>query len=217
MPPYKRIHLYGMSGAGSLVLEFLLTLSGVDYTISFPDKAERQRPEFRAMSLKGQIPILVDEQGNSMSESLAIIYYLLERFPEAGMIAPMGDAKRGKCLQWLAYLATLLYNANQRIHQGDRFSGPNDVLMKSGIADRRICYDDIEGALIDHPYLAGDTISAADLYLFMLLRWDSKIHNVLAARPRLNRLYNDVSTLAAIQQVLERQPPRLYDSSEKAG
>ena len=37
-------HIYGRPFAGSLIVEFLLREAGLDYTISFPDDAERATP-----------------------------------------------------------------------------------------------------------------------------------------------------------------------------
>lgn len=199
------IHLYGIAGAGSLAAEFLLAIAGADYSISFPDKDERSTPEYLAISPKGQIPVLVDEDGHAISESIAIIITILERI-DTGMIAPVGHPARGKCLQWLSYLATVLYNANQRIYQGYRFSGPEVVFAKSGMADRRHCYDELENALSDQAFLCGDEISAADLYLFMLLKWDRKIALELDKRPKLKALFTAVSSIPQVQDVLAQQP-----------
>lgn len=201
------IHLYGMSGAGSLIVEFLLTFAGAEYQVSFPDQAERSGPAYRAISPKGQIPVLVDEDGNSFSESLAISFYLLERFPSAKMIAPIGHPAHGKCLQWLAYLATILYNANQRMYQGYSFSGDDEMLRQSGLGDRKKSYDEINFALAQSTFLAGDEISAADLYLYMLLTWDRNIDAELLSRPQLARVYHAVAELPQVKQVMARQSP----------
>ncbi|MCE2517307.1 MAG: glutathione S-transferase family protein [Alphaproteobacteria bacterium] len=201
-------HLYGISWAGSVIAEYLFEWAGVEYTISFPDQAERDTPAYRAISPKGQIPVLVDEHGQGFSESLAITIYLLDRFPETGLIAPPGEMARGKCLQWLAYLATILYNANQRIYQSYSFSAPEDALIKSGIADRMICYDEIDAALASQPFLCGSRLTAADLYLHMLLNWDRRIDHQLSTRPRLKALFDHVSALPQVRAVQARQPKR---------
>lgn len=200
-------HLYGISGAASLIAEFLLTSAGVKYRISFPDQAERASPEYRAISPKGQVPVLVDEEGNSFSESLAITFYLLERFPSTNLIAPINHPAHGKCLQWLAYLATILYNANQRMYQGYSFSGDNEMLRESGLGDRRASYDELNTALAHSAFLAGDQISAADLYLYMLLTWDRNIDDELSSRPHLTRVYHAVADLPYVKQVMAHQSP----------
>ena len=68
-------HIYGRPFAGSLIAEFLLTEVGEDYTISFPDKEERQSAAFRAFSPLGKIPALTTPDGYTICETLAIIAY----------------------------------------------------------------------------------------------------------------------------------------------
>ena len=47
-------HVYGRAFAGSLIVEFMLREAGLDYTISFPDDAERASPEYRAKNPTGK-------------------------------------------------------------------------------------------------------------------------------------------------------------------
>ena len=206
MPPAGRYHLYGISGAGSLIVEFLLTLADQPYDRSFPTKEERQSPSFKSISPTGQIPVLITSEGRYLSESLAITHYLLARFPETKMIADISDQAHGACLQWLSYLATTLYPAFQRYYQTSSFDGDQDALRQSGWNDRLHCYDLIERA--GEGFLAGDKISAADLYLYMLLRWDQDLDATLASRPRLKQIYHVVENLPAVQQVLADQPAK---------
>ena len=206
MPPAGRFHLYGISGAGSLIVEFLLTLADQPYDRSFPTKKERQSPSFKSISPTGQIPVLITPEGRHLSESLAITHYLLARFPETKMIADISDQAHGACLQWLSYLATTLYPAFQRYYQTSSFDGDQDALRQSGWNDRLHCYDLIERA--GEGFLAGDKISAADLYLYMLLRWDQDLDATLASRPRLKQIYHVVENLPAVQQVLADQPAK---------
>lgn len=50
----------------------------------------------------GQVPALLDD-GALVTESAAIALYLTDKFPQAGLGAGVGDAKRGTYLSWLAY------------------------------------------------------------------------------------------------------------------
>ena len=202
----KGFHLYAMSGAGSLVVEFLLTMAKQDYYCSFPNPEERQTQAFKALSPTGQIPVLVTPKGHHLAESLAITVYLLNRFPATGMIAPMDTAAHGACLQWLGYLATTLDPANQRYYQTSSFDGDQEAIRQSGWKDRRHCYALI--AAEGDGFLAGDTMSAADLYLYMLLRWDRDLDAVLADHPRLDQIYHAVDAVPAVQHVLAQQPAK---------
>ncbi|XDZ66114.1 glutathione S-transferase family protein [Alphaproteobacteria bacterium LSUCC0684] len=199
----KPFRVYGISGAGSLIAEYLLALAGAEYELICLEKEERDGEAFRRISPTGQIPALVTPEGDAFCESLAITLYLLERFPETGMIAPGGNPDRLQCLQWLSFLSSSLYNANLRYYYPDRF-GPEDGVRPVAQADRRTIYDLIEAR--KEPYLAGEKMSAADLYLYMLLFWDETLADELASRPRIRRIIADVGALPAVRDVMARQP-----------
>lgn len=76
----------------------------------------QRRPEFLAINSHGKVPVLVD--GDFMlPESDAIMWYLAESFPEAGLLPPPGDAtagarrQRARTLQWCDFASTAVYPA----------------------------------------------------------------------------------------------------------
>ena len=197
-------HLYGIARAGSVIIEYLLEKGGIPYTVSFPDKAERDTAAFRIHSPRGQIPVLITPEGDGISESLAIILYLLDRHPEIGLWPDPADKARGKTLQWLSFLAVNLYTANQRYYQTASFNGDQKAIRKGGFDDRRMIYGELDAVL--SPYFVGTRLTAADLYLYMFLKWDRHVDQVLADHPNLARLYHDIDGLDYVAPVNNRQP-----------
>jgi glutathione S-transferase len=49
-----------------------------------------------------KVPALVDD-GVLVTESIAIVQYLIDKFPAAGLGPAIGDPLRGPYLTWLAY------------------------------------------------------------------------------------------------------------------
>lgn len=125
-----------------------------------------------------------------VTESAAIMLYLTDMFPEAGLGPVVGDKLRGPFLTWLAYYAGVMepvYNA-QVAGQAD-----NPVFRASfrGVPE-------VEKRLIDtfadgRPYLLGERFSAADLLVQSPFMWfpdgapkDDKVQawiDRVAARP----------------------------------
>ena len=77
----KPYHLYGISGAGSVVIEYLLEKGQIAYDITYVDDAQRSAKSFRDLSPRGQIPLLITPEGHALTESLAIAIYLLDQHP----------------------------------------------------------------------------------------------------------------------------------------
>jgi len=116
----------------------------------------------------GKVPLLVHD-GNLIWESSAIIQYLAELFPEAGLNVPVGDPRRGAYLSWLAWYAGVVEPVLVL-----QFLG----IDHPGIAKTFRTHDDLKArlaaALSDRPYLLGDRYTAADLLLHSPYAWFGK-------------------------------------------
>ena len=110
-----------------------------------------------------KVPALLDG-GVLVTESAAIVLYLTDRFPAAGLGFPIGDPLRGPYLSWLAYYAGVIE--------------PVVTLDFAGLADHPMVRRSFRGkaemgerviaALRSGPYLVGNRFSGADLLLASL-------------------------------------------------
>jgi glutathione S-transferase len=107
-----------------------------------------------------KVPALV-HNGVLITESIAIILYLTDLYPKAGVGPLAGDPKRGSYLTWLAYYAGVIepmVTANV-CGVGD---APWVVRSWRSMDD---VHARVGAALADQPYLLGDHFSAADLLI----------------------------------------------------
>jgi glutathione S-transferase len=79
---------------------------GADYELVEVDisKEKPRDPAFLKLNPNGWVPVLVDGD-MVLHESAAIVMYLCDRHPEAGLAPPPDSALRGLYYQWLLYLA----------------------------------------------------------------------------------------------------------------
>lgn len=114
---------------------------------------------------EGKVPLLVHD-GVVLWESIAIIQYLTDLFPEARMAPPASDLQRGRYLSWLAWYAGVVEPV--LIAQAAGLSHPFlDFTFRSPteLAAR------LETALKDSPYLMGERYTAVDLLLHSPFAW----------------------------------------------
>ena len=95
--------LYGIPYLGSMAIELLMEEAGIKYDIIFPTPEERSSVEFKKISPRGLVPVLIAPDGLSIFEGPAIINFLLETH-QTNLIAPIGNPDRAKCYQWLSFL-----------------------------------------------------------------------------------------------------------------
>lgn len=101
------IRLHHVPGSRSFRILWLLEELGLDYQVQpyrLDDGSTRQ-PGFLALSPAGRVPAL-EIDGQAIFESGAILQYLLERHPEAGLAPAPGSADRARFLEWLHFSET---------------------------------------------------------------------------------------------------------------
>ncbi len=123
----------------------------------------------------GKVPALVD--GDVLiTESIAIVQYLADAFPAAGLSPAIGDPLRGPYLTWLAYYAGVIEPV---IHFASAGVADNPALQRT-FRDRAAVDRRILAALGAHPYILGDRFSAADILIASLGQW---MRDMLPADP----------------------------------
>lgn len=66
------------------------------------ERQEHKTTEFLAMNPMGRVPV-VTHGDRVVTETAAIIMYLAEAFPEAGLNVPPGSPARHEYLRWMFY------------------------------------------------------------------------------------------------------------------
>lgn len=126
--------LYGTARSGSAAVEAALTLAGQPFTAV--DAASWQPGAGRDALLKvnplGQIPTLVLDDGQVLTESAAILVHLgLAAAP--GVLLPAEAGARAQALRGLVYIAANCYAAISVIDYPERWCEPCDDAMKERI------------------------------------------------------------------------------------
>jgi glutathione S-transferase len=115
---------------------------------------------------EGKVPLLVHD-GVPIRESAAIMLYLTDLFPEAGLGVPPGDPQRGAYLGWLFWYGNVMEPVY--VHQVAGLSHPVLSTTFRGVPE---AVERIFEALRDgRPYLLGERYTAADLIVASPYAW----------------------------------------------
>ena len=167
--------LFYYPGNASLLPHILLHEIGAPHELVLIDRTKdaHHDPEYLALNPNGLIPVLVDGK-TVLYETAAIALYLIERHPEAAMAPPPGSADRPDFLRWMVHLTNTPQAEFQPWFYPHKFahSAAAQAEVKQ-IAQARMeaSFARIAKQLGTGPYLLGDRYSAADIFLFMLIRW----------------------------------------------
>lgn len=164
-------------------------------------------PSFLAASPHCRTPALSGPDG-TVFETGAVCLYLAERHPEAGLVIPTGDPRRGAFLQWLHYLATTL-QPDVIIQYHPEFYHDDPALQAqlrvSSMTRLRGVFDTLNAALSDGPYLFGDHPTVPDFILGMQTVWDIIFpESNIAAYPNIARHRDTICARGSVQRMLEQ-------------
>jgi len=166
--------LYEFAPTRSIRARWTLQELGVEFE-SVPVNlvvGEHRRPEFLAINPAGLVPALVDGD-LVVTESVAIVVYLAEKYPEKGFI-PADVRERSQLFRWLLFAATELEQPLWRIARNTRLypeerRQPTDVAIAS--EDFRAMAAVLERHLRGRRFVVGEQATVADFVTAYTLDW----------------------------------------------
>jgi glutathione S-transferase len=216
------LKLYFSPGACSFVPHVLLQLSGAPFepTMVKLHKGEQYGEEYKAINPRGQVPVLVDD-GKVITQIVAIILYLDQKFPEAQFL-PTEPVARAKAIEVLAWMNNTVHPTFTHIFMPQKFSDQSDVQAALKTFNTQVykgLLSELESLVIKHlsptGWLSGEVLGPLDAYSLTLTRWGSIAGIDPTSYPSLwahvNRVANDVQVAQVIER--ERLQLNLYKSA----
>jgi glutathione S-transferase len=199
--------LYYYPGNANLAPHMVLEEAGAPHELVLVDrnKNAQKRPDYLKLNPNGRIPTLVDGE-LVMFESAAICLHLLDKHPEAKLAPAVGTDDRAHFYKWLIYLTNTIQTEFLTFYYPERHTTDSTAIASvKAMADRRLCemFQIVDKALEDRPYLAGERVSAADLYLLMLARWGRNLSKPARDWPNIRRVLDPVLSRPAVQRTIE--------------
>lgn len=163
-----RTLLHHWVSAPSRIVRVLLAEMSLPFELELERTWERRR-EFLAMNPAGEVPVLIDEDGTTLTDASVIWEYLAEVYPESALIGadPVSRAECRRLANWFnvkfAFEVTenLIGEKVLKRFQGQGY--PNSDAIRAGKANIHYHLDYI-GFLADRRnWLSGNEFSLADI------------------------------------------------------
>ena len=165
----EEIVFYHNPQSRAQMAHWMLEEAGAPYKTVLIDfaKGESRTPEFLAINPMGKLPTIV-HRGVVVTETAAIIAYIADAFPGAGLAPSTSDPLRGTYYRWLVFGAGCIEPALM-----DKMLNRPPVERKGTVGWGS--YEDViatlKTALAKGPYLLGEKFTAADVYVGSQIRW----------------------------------------------
>ena len=152
------------------IARWMLEETGAEYETIVLDYASTMKQEpYLSINPMGKVPAIV-HNGHIVTECAAICAYLADAFPGAGLAPPTTD--RADYYRWLFYAAGPV---EQAVTNKSMNFAPNDQQQRmAGYGNYDLAVDTLEKAVSMHPYIAGDSFTAADVYVGSQVGWGTQ-------------------------------------------
>jgi GST-like protein len=191
----KALTLFGAQGSGAVAVELALTLAGQPYELIEAytwDKDDIESGDrVLAANPMRQVPALVLESGEAITESAAILIWLAEQYPQARLAPAPGTPGRAQFLRWMSFVSSAIYSLYWVKDDPSRLAP--DPAAQAPLTDRCLariaeCWGIMEGEVTPGRYLLGDEISVLDLYVAVVSRFKPRRRRFYEVAPRMGEV-----------------------------
>ena len=177
------------------------------------------KPEFKSLNPAMAVPLLIEDDGTKLNQSLAIMEYLDERYPEPPLLPSDAHGRaRVRALSQLAIADSHPLNVPRvRNHLATQFGASQEQIHEWGRHWSRVGLDAFEGILAGEKatgkYCHGDRITMADLCMVSHCVGAGQLGVPLDGHPTVQRIFD---TCMADERFAREHPKRQPDAPKTA-
>ena len=175
--------------------------SGLPYAttrVNLKDKTTETGEDYNKINPKGYVPCVQLDNGAMIGENTALLAYLGELKPAAGLMPAAGTLENFRVREWLGFVSSEMHKNCSPFF---RPNTPEATLeFQRDVLKKRLSY--LESELAGKSYLTGQNFTPADAYLFVVLNWFGKVGIDLAAYPNVKAFHARVAARPAVKKAM---------------
>jgi glutathione S-transferase len=198
--PHRRndMKLFFVPGGCSLAVHIALAEVGIPYQLVgiTRDKRTADGRDFLKINPKGFVPALEFEDGTVLAEAFAILVYIAAR--AGGTLLPEDGFIRWKVLEATSFMTTEIHG-NFKPFWKNAPEAEKDRARQMLVKHYATLADEIDA----RPFLTGDRMTIADLYLFVMLMWAAR-HGIDVPE-RLGKYFSRMKEVPSVARALAEE------------
>ncbi len=209
MKPYT---LYWARRSGAATVEVMLGALGLEHVLKdatpWSDPPGPCLDELKTVNPLGQLPTLITPGGEVLTESVAVLWTLMERRPSRWVPA-VNSVARAACLRAMAFAAATVYCAVGVADYPARWTTATDEASQQSVRDAalariRLGWDSLAAVASPGPFFLGDEPRVCDVYLSNLSRWWNMRAYLAIRHPALEATMRRIDALDEVAPVWAR-------------
>jgi glutathione S-transferase len=169
--------------------------------VDFKTKRTAGGADFVAINPKGYVPALELDNGEVLTENVALLQYLADQKPAAQLAPANGTLARVRLQEALNYIATELHRGYSPLFN----PATPAAVREDASASLHKRYALLDKQLTGRTYLFGDEFTVADAYLFVVTRWAEIVKLDLSGYANLQAFQRTVAARPAVKAAMKAQ------------
>ena len=198
------MQLYFSPGACSLASHITALEAGIPVKLERADTKTKKLvdgSDYFAVNSKGAVPALKLDDGQVLTEGVAIMQFLADQKPESKLAPAAGSLERYRLQEWLNYITSEVHKTYSPL-----WNPANDPKVKEyALANLEKKLDWVNAQLAGKKYLLGDDFTIADAYLYTVTNWSFFLGMNLDKWPALKEFHARVAARPKVQAALEAE------------
>jgi len=175
-------------GAASFIAAHIVGLGWEAEQVNLNDHKTASGADFYAINPKGNVPALVLDDGTVLNEGSAVLQYIADQAP--GALAPRNGAL-GRYLvqQSLNHTASEIHTAIGGLFNPAHTDETR--AFQATLIERRLTF--VENNVVKgRQFVVGDSLTIADLYLYIVLTWTPYVKVDLSPYPNIQAYFEGI-------------------------
>jgi glutathione S-transferase len=180
------VKLYYRPAACSLAANIALREAGLKFELVKVDRRTRKAADgldFDEVNPKGYVPALTLDNGEVLTENVAVLQYIADRSPATRLAPPAGTMERYRLMEWLSFINSEVHKAFSPLFRDDASEDVKQYTRKN----LEVRLDYLNRVLDGRNFLMGEQFTVADAYLFAVASWGKHVNVDLGRWPALQR------------------------------
>lgn len=202
--------LYTSPGSGATIIELASAFWNVDLelkVIEWTDKGHTD-PRLKKLNPLRMVPTLEFKNGEIMTESAAILFYLQSKNPKKRLIPKESDQSYRGFLRWLFFINTHIYPTFTFGDFPERFVKKDPKALTKSTDERRKKLWKLVEEEVQGPYFLGKKLCAIDLYLAVMVFWRPRSAWFKKNCPKIYRIAQRIAHDPTYSEIIQRNYPQ---------
>jgi glutathione S-transferase len=196
--------LYYLTGGCSMASNIALREAGLQFELVKVDRRTKRTADgldFNEVNPKGYVPALKLDNGQVLTENVAVLQYIADRNPAAKLAPPAGTLERYRLIEWLSFISSEVHKAFSPLFHQDLAEAVKEYARKN--LTTRLDY--LERVMAGKTFAIGEQFTVADAYQFVVLGWAAHVKIDLGQWPQLKRHGERVGTRPHVIEALKSE------------